>query len=169
MRRNFMTLAAAAGLSTALLVAGSAGPAMAQGSVLFNKWQTQAQVSCSGISGEICSTFQGGGDEFAWVQDGTSDYGELKDANGLCLDFVGNSTPPAEVNEESCNNRVAELWEPVQEGSSSYSEYINDYGTSLFSHDACLWNADPQISIYGSPAEVVKCVRKQPPRQQWAL
>jgi hypothetical protein len=169
MRRNFMTLVAAAGLGSALLVAGSVGPAMAQGSALFNKWQTSAQVSCSGIAGEICYTEDGGGDGFAWVQDGTSKYGELKDANGLCLDFVGNSTPPAEVNEQRCNDRVAELWWPVQEGSSSYSEYINDYGTSLFDHDACLWNADPQISIYGSPAEVAKCVSSQPPRQQWAL
>ena len=91
----------------------------------------------------------------------TGKWIELSDHAGSgCLDLVGSVSAGFKVNEESCNGRSAELWW-LPSGYFAQTQIQNQYGTTLYGHDACLWN-DSTSSPDGD-VEVRKCVAGSAP------
>jgi hypothetical protein len=96
-------------------------------------------------------------------------YEEIQDANsGLCLEFVSSGST-LYVREATCQGLARQLWWLVEEGSTDYYQVINDYGTTLLGHDACMWNSAALTTDSGADITVVPCVSDQPGRQQWAF
>jgi hypothetical protein len=87
------------------------------------------------------------------IEDANSKWYEIQDTAGgnQCLDLYGSGSGGVYyVNTEACNFRSAELWWfPAGLGNNSDAEIINQYGTKLLSHDACLFNnasgQDPKV------------------------
>jgi hypothetical protein len=105
------------------------------------------------------------------VSDGTQDghtYYEIEDCangGGQCLDIVGLSGGGYGVNTENCNDRSAELWwlpSGLTPMTGDGWQIINQYGTKLLDHDACLWD-----STTGIAPTVQDCVASQPSQQLW--
>jgi hypothetical protein len=90
------------------------------------------------------------------IHDGSSKWWELQDTAGgnQCLDLTGSGSGGVYyVNTEVCNFRSAELWWfPSGLGNNAGSEIINQYGTKLFAHDACLFNNESSQDV-----QVRKC------------
>ena len=91
----------------------------------------------------------------------TGKWIELSDHAGSgCLDLVGSVSAGFKVNEEACNGRSAELWW-LPSGYNKQTQIQNQYGTTLYGHDACLWN-DSTSSPDGD-VEVRECVAGSAP------
>lgn len=91
------------------------------------------------------------------IQDLNSKWYEIQDTAGgnQCLNLYGSGSGGVYyVNTEPCNFRSAELWWfPSGVNNTSDAEIINQYGTKLLAHDACLFNNDS-----GQDPKVEKCV-----------
>jgi hypothetical protein len=77
------------------------------------------------------------------IEQGNSKWYEIQDTNGSnqCLDLYGSGSGGVYyVNTEFCNFRSAELW--WFPSGFADSEIINQYGTKLLAHYACLFNND---------------------------
>jgi len=87
-------------------------------------------------------------------------YRELKSLDGNCLDLDGPIKGVYYVWEDTCAGRASELWWLTSPHSNGVYEIINDYGTNVLKHNACMWNQD-QGSVNGiiyKPIILRKCV-----------
>jgi hypothetical protein len=164
----------AAGAATA--VAGPAQHATASPAnssyYYLRSYYDGAYVDDPDSAGGYVFTYAGG---YTFRQTGANGkYWELQSSDGYCLqyDHAGGNL----VRDATCNGDASELWWIVRETGSPYSssywyEFINDYGTSVMHHDACMWNPDPNNSgtAYGHNIIVQDCAASQPQQQVWAF
>jgi len=154
-----MTFGATAGLALAAFVLPAAAEAVAPAAVAITAPVRPAAIAASVSLGSINSSYLGqsildrgqgnpsimtdtyGGSGFVAIQDGSSKWYEIQDSAGgnqcLNLDKVGASYL---VDTEYCNFRSAELWWFYSGVGIPNTQIINQYGTTLLSHYACLWN-----------------------------
>jgi hypothetical protein len=106
------------------------------------------------------STFKNTGQSGKWT--------EIKDtSDGYCLNLVGSASAGYSVNEESCNDRSAELWWVVKGLKGKATQIISQYGTKRMRHDACMWQTEITNPVSTPNLEVVACKSKQPAQQLW--
>lgn len=107
------------------------------------------------------------GSHYYPIQDGSSKWWEIQDTAGgnQCLDLTGSGSGGVYyVTTELCNFRSAELWW-FPSGihlHNSGGQIINQYGTKLLSHDACLFNNESGID-----PKIEKCSSTQYSYQLW--
>ena len=101
------------------------------------------------------------------VRGATGKWIELSDHAGSgCLDLTGSVSAGFHVSEESCNGRSAELWW-LPSGYFAQTQIQNQYGTKLYGHDACMWNAGSSAA----DVEVRECVggTNPPAAEYWSF
>jgi hypothetical protein len=173
MRRHIFALTATVGLALAAfagpVVAGQVSPAAAAtvraeivnttfncDIVTMRCWLAYIQGNGVGkratMNASSGTTFKNTGQRGKWI--------EIKDTGDrYCLNLAGSAKAGYYVNEESCNDRSAELWWVVD---GKDTEIISQYGTKLLRHDACMWETSGDVNKLA----VVKCVSKKPPSNQ---
>ncbi len=179
MRRNIFALAATGALTLAAfaapVVAGQDSAAVAatvqaniDSDICYEAVMGVCLITWSleghGVGSDVTLTYLG--DDIFQNTGQNGKWTEVEDlSNGdYCLDLVGSVSAGFRVNEESCNGRSAELWWIVSGVQGAETQMINQYGTTLLGHDACLWDAEGSANN----VEVVDCVASQPPQQLWS-
>jgi len=181
-----MTLAASAGLALAAIVgpviagqgtpaaaatavgaarAGTAAPATGFAQEILSEYDAYYLNSCA--NGAPCrASIQFVANAFR-LTCSTCKWTEIQTPDGNCLVIVGSVSAGFQVGEAFCNDRPAELWWFPSGASAGGTQIINDYGTSLLKHDACMWNPESNPVTWGTLVTVRDCQVSQPSRQIW--
>jgi hypothetical protein len=148
--------AATASLAVAASPAARSGPAAINTSFISSYYDSNFLLDHG--QGYLLTMAQFEYSTYYPIQDGSSKWWEIQDTHtpgNQCLDLTGNGSGGVYyVNTEVCNDRSAELWwfpSGITNTNQAY-EIINQYGTKLLSHDACLFNNES-----GTDPKVEKC------------